>query len=193
MKFIHEVKILIPYKLKLNCAGFNVKLECRGLFQMGELREFPLKYRLFLKIYPWRRSGSVPWTPLQKPLKDSRLVLISTAGLILPDQEPFDKSIRGGDCSFREIPSDVDASALIDTHRSDLFDHFGVRQDPNLTFPIDRVQELEKKGRIGSVNRRHLSFMGSITTPKRLVKKTLPGVAHLLKTDAVDAALLIPV
>ena len=160
---------------------------------MGELKEFPLKYRLFLKIYPWRRSGSVPWAPLQKPLKDSRLVLLSTAGLILPDQEPFDKSIRGGDCSFREIQSDVDVSTLIDTHRSNLFDHFGVRQDPNLTFPIDRVRELEKKGRIGSVNRRHLSFMGSITAPRRLVKNTLPEVANLLKSDAVDVALLVPV
>ena len=160
---------------------------------MGDLSEFPLKYRLFLKAYPWRCIGRVPWAALQRPLKDSRLVLISTAGLILPDQEPFDKSIRGGDCSFREIPSDADVSTLIDTHRSELFDHFGVRQDPNLTFPIDRVRELKKRGRIGSINHRHLSFMGSITTPGRLMKKTLPGVVNLLKTDAVDVALLIPV
>jgi D-proline reductase (dithiol) PrdB len=160
---------------------------------LGDLSEFPIKYRLFLKAYPWRRIGRVPWAPLQRPLKDCRLVLISTAGLILPDQEPFDKSIRGGDCSFREIPSDVDVSTLIDAHRSDLFDHFGVRQDPNLTFPIDRVRELEKKERIGSINHRHLSFMGSITAPGRLMKKTLPGVVNLLKTDAVDVALLVPV
>jgi len=160
---------------------------------LGDLNEFPLKYKLFLKAYPWRRLDPVPWVPLQKPLKDSRLVLISSAGFVLPGQAPFDESIRGGDYSFREIPSDTDVSALVDTHRSDLFDHAGLRQDPNLVFPINRLHELEKKGRIGSVNQRHLSFMGSITAPGRLVKKTLPAVKSLLQKDAVDVALLIPV
>jgi D-proline reductase (dithiol) PrdB len=160
---------------------------------LGELSEFPLKYKLFLKAYPWRRIDPVPWTALKKPLKDIRLVLISSAGFIRPDQEPFDESIRGGDYSVREIPSDTDVATLIDTHRSELFDHSGIRQDPNLAFPIRRMHELEKRGRIGSVNQRHLSFMGSITAPGRLVKKTLPGVANRLKTDAVDVALLIPV
>lgn len=164
-----------------------------GTHKLGELSEFSLKYRLFLKIYPWRRIGSIPWVPLQKPLKDSRVVLISSAGFVLPDQRPFDESIRGGDFSFREIPSDTDVSTLIDTHRSDLYNHAGLKQDPNLAFPINRMQELEQSGRIGSVNHRHLSFMGSITAPKRLVNKTLPKAANLLKTDAVDVALLTPV
>ena len=160
---------------------------------MGDLNEFPLKYKLFLKAYPWRRIDPVPWAPLQKPLKHSRLVLVSSAGFVLPSQKPFDESIRGGDYSFREIPSDSDVSALVDTHRSDLFDHTGLRQDPNLAFPINRLHELEKNGRIGSINQRHLSFMGSITAPGRMVKKTLPAVADLLQKDAVDVALLIPV
>ena len=108
---------------------------------MGDLREFPLKYKLFLKAYPWRRIDPVPWAPLHKPLKDSRLVLVSSAGFIQPGQKPFDESIRGGDCSFREIPSDTDVTALVDTHRSDAFDHSGIRQDPNLAFPISRMRE----------------------------------------------------
>ncbi len=164
-----------------------------GTYKLGELSEFPLIYRLFLKIYPWRRIGSVPWAPLQKPLKDCRVVLISSAGFTLPSQEPFDNSVRGGDSSFREIPSDVDVATLIDTHRSNLYDHFAIRQDPNLSFPIDRIRELEINGRIGSVNHRHLSFMGSITSPGRLLKKTMPEVTRLLTSDAVDAALLFPV
>lgn len=35
---------------------------------MGELSEFSLPVRLFLKAYPWRRINPVPWTPLRKPL-----------------------------------------------------------------------------------------------------------------------------
>ena len=160
---------------------------------MGDLSEFPLKYRLFLKAYPWRRIDPVPWTPLQKPLKKSRLALVTSAGLVLPGQEPFDESIRGGDYSVREIPSDTDISTLIDAHRSGLYDHAGLRQDPNLAFPLDRLHELVQNGRIGYLNHRHLSYMGSITAPGRLIKKTAPEDVRRLVKDGVDAALLVPV
>jgi D-proline reductase (dithiol) PrdB len=160
---------------------------------LGDLSEFSLKHRLFLKTYQWRRIDPVPWTPLKKPLRDCRLVLISSAGLITPGQAPFDKSIRGGDPSVREIPTNVDVSDLIETHRSEVFDHTGIRQDPNLAFPMDRLRELTKKSRLGSLNHRHLSFMGSITAPGRLIKKTVPQVVLQLLEDGVDIALLIPV
>jgi D-proline reductase (dithiol) PrdB len=160
---------------------------------VGDLSEFPLKYKLFLKTYPWRRIDPVPWTPFKKPLKDSRAALVSSAGLVRPGQKPFDESIRGGDYSFREIPSDADVSTLMDTHRSDLYDHSGLRQDPNLAFPLDRLRELVKSGCIGSLNHRNLSFMGSITAPGRLIKKIAPSEARKLVEDGVDIALLVPV
>jgi D-proline reductase (dithiol) PrdB len=160
---------------------------------VGDLSEFPLKYRLFLKAYPWRRIDPVPWAPMQKSVAECRLALVSSAGLVVAGQAPFDESIRGGDYSFREIPSDTDVSALIDTHRSDLYDHSGLRRDPNLAFPLDRVRELAENGRIGSLNHRHLSFMGSITAPGRLSLKTAPVAVSKLVEDQVDIALLVPV
>jgi D-proline reductase (dithiol) PrdB len=160
---------------------------------MGDIDEFSLAIRLFLKAYPWRKIDPVPWSPLRKPLAESRLALVSSAGFVLPKQAPFDESIRGGDPSFREIPSGVNVSTLIDTHRSETFDHTGLRQDPNLAFPIDRVRELAQTRRIGSVNHRHLSFMGSITAPGRLIRDTAPQAARWLAEDTVDVALLVPV
>ncbi len=160
---------------------------------MGDLGEFSLKYKLFLKAYPWRRIDPVPWAPLKKPLKNSRAAVISSAGLVGRGQEPFDDSIRGGDFGFREIPADTDVATLMDTHRSDLYDHTGIRQDPNLAFPLDRLRELVGSGRIGSLNQRHLSFMGSITAPGRLIKKTAPPAVRKLVEDGVDVALLVPV
>lgn len=82
---------------------------------------------------------------------------------------------------------------MVDTHRSESFDHEGMHRDPNLAFPLDRLRELAEHGRIGSVNRRHLSFMGSITAPGRLVRDTAPEAARRLVADGVDAALLVPV
>jgi|SRR6185295_4694016 len=160
---------------------------------MGTLDEFTLSVRLFLKAYRWRRIDPVPWTPLRKPLAESRLALVSTAGFVLPDQEPFQTSLAGGDGSFREIPADTDVTTLIDTHRSESFDHEGMLRDPNLAFPIDRVRELAAAGRIGEINRRHLSFMGSITAPGRLVRDHAPEAARRLREDGVDVALLVPV
>lgn len=160
---------------------------------MGDLSEFPLKYRLFLKTYRWRRIETVPWSPLKKPLSDCRLLLVSSAGIVASNQKPFDKAIRGGDPGIREIPVDVDASTLVETHCSDAFDHTGIRQDPNLAFPIDRLRELTEAGRIGGLNHRHLSIMGSLTAPGRLLKKTIPPVVPQLILDKVDIALLIPV
>ncbi len=160
---------------------------------MGSVDEFSLPVRLLLKTYPWRRIDPVPWTALNKPLAECRLALVSSAGFIAPGQVPFDSTVRGGDVRFRDIPSDIDVHTLIDTHRSETFDHTGLRRDPNLAFPIDRVRELAERGRIGSVNHRHLSFMGSITAPGRLVRDSAPAMAQELVTDAVDVALLVPV
>ncbi len=160
---------------------------------MGELAEFSVKTRLFLKAYPWRRIDPVPSAPLDKPLSEAKIALVSSAGFVLPDQEPFDESIRGGDPSFREIPGDTDVSTLVDTHRSESFDHTGLARDPNLAFPLDRLRELARSGRIGSVSRRHLSFMGSITAPGRLTGRTAPQAARGLVEEGVETALLVPV
>lgn len=160
---------------------------------MGDISEFPLKWRLFLKAYPWRRIDPVPWTRLRKPLAQCKLALVSSAGFVLPGQAPFDAGIKGGDVSFREIPSDADVKTLVESHRSEAFDHTDMNVDRNLAFPIDRVRELVARGRIGAVNRRHLSCMGSITAPGRLLRDTLPAAAGLLAEDAVDVALLVPV
>lgn len=111
----------------------------------------------------------------------------------MPDQERFDKSMRGGDPSFREIRGDVDVAKLIDTHRSESFDHAGMEKDRNVAFPLDRLRELVERGRIGSINDRHLSLMGSITAPSRFVKQNAPEAAQRFVNDGVDVALLVPV
>jgi D-proline reductase (dithiol) PrdB len=160
---------------------------------VAELSELGLALRAYLAAYRWRTLDPVPWSPLRKPLSAANVALVSTAGMVLPEQEPFDNDRRGGDVSFREIPSDADTSTLIDTHRSRSFDHSGIRADANLGFPIDRLRELAEEGVIGRVNHRHLSFMGSITAPGRLVRDTAPVAAQLLVDDGVDVVLLVPV
>lgn len=160
---------------------------------MGDLSEFPLKYKIFLRTYGWRRIDPVPWAAVRKPVAQSRVGLVSSAGFTLPDQEPFDESYKGGDPSFRLIPSRSDPSTFVEHHKSDAFDHRGILNDPNLAFPLDRMHELAESGLIGSVAPRHLSCMGSITAPSRLIKQTAPEAAEHFVRDEVDLALLVPV
>jgi D-proline reductase (dithiol) PrdB len=160
---------------------------------MGEIAEFPVGMQLFLRAYRWRRIDPVPWATLRRPLREARLALVSSAGFVAPGQQPFDASVRGGDASFREIPSDADPAALVDSHRSQAFDHAGMRRDPNLAFPIERARELVARGRVGSLAQRHLSFMGSITATARLVRDSAPRAARALVRQEVDVALLVPV
>lgn len=160
---------------------------------MARLDDLPFRYRAFLKAYRWRRIDPVPWSPPARPLAEARLALVSSAGLTLPGQERFDHRVRGGDPSFRELPGDVDPRALEDHHRSQSFDHEGLRRDPNVAFPLERVRELAREGVIGEVAPRHLSFMGSVTAPGRLVRDVAPRAADLLAEDDVDLALLAPV
>jgi len=160
---------------------------------LGNLSEFPLKYRLYLKAYRWRRIDPVPWTPLEKPLKDCRLGLISSAAFVAADQDPFDNFIRIGDTGIREISYDADVATLRETHRSNAFDHTGIRLDPNLAFPIDRLREMADAGFVGSLNHRYFSLMGSVTAPAQLIQNTIPQVVPKMVKDQVDIALLIPV
>ncbi len=68
-----------------------------------------------------------------------------------------------------------------------------MQRDANVAFPIDRARELVDRGRVGSLARNHLSFMGSIIAPGRLVKETAPAAVQNLVADVVDLALLVPV
>jgi D-proline reductase (dithiol) PrdB len=160
---------------------------------MARIQDIKFVHRLFMKAYQFRHVDWSPGARLKKPLSEVKLALVTTAALHLPHQPAFDHSIRGGDCSFRELPGNVDVGSLRIAHRSSAFDQTGARADRNLVFPLDRFRELLADKKLGALNHRHLSFMGSITAPGRLISETAPAAAELLHEDQVDAAFLVPV
>jgi D-proline reductase (dithiol) PrdB len=160
---------------------------------MASFSELSLSERLFLLGYRFRRVDPIPWAGAGKPLCQARVALISTGGVFLPEQEPFDPSCRGGDFTYREIPSDTDVSRLRIGQRSQAFDHCGFERDRNLAFPLARLSEMAGRREIGSLSPRAISVMGSITATGRFVRSTVPAIAECLRQDGVEAALLIPV
>ena len=159
---------------------------------MATFSDLTLRNRIYMTTYRYRALDPVPFSPPGKPLGAARVAVVTTGALYAPGQPPFDETFKGGDFSFREIAADVDVATLGIAHKSDAFDQAGLAADRNLGFPLDRLREMAARGEIGSLNRRHLSFMGSITAPGRLIAETAPRAADLLVADGVDVALLVP-
>jgi D-proline reductase (dithiol) PrdB len=159
---------------------------------MARLEDLKLTHRLFIETYPFRTVDWIPGARLAKPLSQSKLALISSAGMHLPGQPPFDLAFRGGDFSFRELPNTIDVRRLKIAQRSSDFDQTGAKEDANLVFPLDRFRELVEWGDIGGLNHRHFSFMGSISAPARLISDSAPRIAEMLQKDRVDSAFLVP-
>ncbi len=122
------------------------------------------------------------------PLRDCRIALITTAGLHMASQDTFE--LR--DTGYRVLPGHVTAAELVMSHSSVNFDRTGFQQDLNVVFPIDRLREMERGGEIGSVAAYHYSLMGAGWEPHE-IKATARTIAGMLKEDAVNAALLVPV
>lgn len=92
-------------------------------------------------------------------LSRSRLLLVSSAGGYLPDQQaPFDAANPLGDYSMRRIPSDTPAVALAFAHEH--YDHAAVDADPQVLVPLSHLRELVATRRIGGLTPHMISFMG---------------------------------
>ena len=62
--------------------------------------------RRMLEFFPCMESDHVPWTPLGKPLADSTVAIVTTAGLHLKDDKPFNRDHPGGESTYRILPAD---------------------------------------------------------------------------------------
>lgn len=163
-------------------------------FNVKKLKHISIKDKTGLSVYPWRNCKPKKSAKITKPLSDSKIAIISSAGLYIKDIQPkFDAKVKGGDYSFREIPISIKINSLGDSHRSLTFDHSGLISNPETGMPIPQLIELKNEGIIKEVNHRHISLMGSILAPGRLIKKSIPKIIEILKNDEVDIVLLIPI
>jgi D-proline reductase (dithiol) PrdB len=160
---------------------------------MAKISDMKLKYRIFMKTYKYRNQEWTPGILLKKPLNEARIGVVTTAAFHNPDQVPFDTGQKGGDCSFRILPDGTDLKQLAAVHPSGSFDHSGIEADANLSLPLDRLRELKKEGFIGASSPRHLSFMGLIISPEKLINETAKEAADIFIEDQVDGVLLTPV
>jgi len=154
--------------------------------------KYPILVEQWAKNAQIMTFSDVPWSPLTTEMNQWRLALITTGGVHLKSQTPFDMLDPAGDPTFREIPDSVSLSELVITHN--YYNHKDADKDINIILPLQRVAELKQGGEIKSVNHRHFSFMGHIKDHHidTLMDKTAPEVAVALQKDGVDIVILTP-
>ena len=141
------------------------------------------------KDYPWPEPGPAPWTALSRALSNSRIAIMCSGGLSLPDQAPFDDESPEGDATWRSLPSRLEAWTVHHGH----YNPAAALRDHNAIFPTAALSSLADDGTIGGVAPRHVSFMGYQPNPARFLDDALPAIVDQLHADAVDAVLMVPV
>jgi D-proline reductase (dithiol) PrdB len=140
--------------------------------------------------------GDIPWTPLAKPLPECRVALVTSAGVCLRTDTPFDQEGERrdpwwGDPSYRLIPREARTGDVRLCHLH-IDTSFGER-DLNTVLPLERLAELEAAGEIGSIAQTHYSFMGYLLKPEEFLRKSVPPMIERMHAEGVDVALLAPV
>jgi D-proline reductase (dithiol) PrdB len=139
----------------------------------------------------------VPWTPLRKPLSESRIALVTTAGICMRGVEPtFDYNREWehpmwGDPTYRTFPRDVKQEQVQTGHLH--INNDDIDSDYNIALPLQRMLELEAAGEIGSLAPRNFSFMGYQPDTTEWRERYAPDVAQKMRDDAVDGVILTPV
>ncbi len=140
-------------------------------------------------------KGDIPWTPLSKPLNKTNFTLITSAGISLKTDTPFDmerekREATWGDRSFRPIPAGTTA-ADIDVNHLHINKDF-ILQDINVILPLARMKELEKEGIIGRLAPTDYSFYGFQWQSTEFLTEAIQPIAEKMREEGVEAAILTP-
>jgi D-proline reductase (dithiol) PrdB len=140
-------------------------------------------------------SGKIPWTPLDKSISEATFTLMTSAGISMKSDPPFDMEGEKaepawGDPSYRQIPktateNDIEVNHL---HVNTAF----IKQDINVMLPLARFQEFEQEGLIGKLAPTCYSYYGYQMDPTALLTETMPQVAERMRQENVEAVLLTP-
>ena len=167
------------------------------------------------EVDPWRFAGGflkkvlsrnipdppnhppIPWAPVTKPLSEGKVALLTTAGISMRGDTPFDmdgerKRPTWGDPSWRRIAATATAESIDANHLH--IDTSYIHRDLGVALPLARLQELADAGVVGDAAPSHYSIMGyQGNDTSALERDSAPAIAAAMKSEEVDLALLAPV
>ncbi|WP_416151320.1 glycine/sarcosine/betaine reductase selenoprotein B family protein [Salipaludibacillus sp. HK11] len=153
-----------------------------------KIKEWLFK-RVALKMIKKHGSKQVETlAAIDKPMDKWKVSFITTAGVHLKEDEPFD--VDSGDWGVRFIPSHSDPKNLEITHTH--YDTSSADKDVNCVFPISSLNHLAEKKRIGKLAPTFYGMMGYIPRVDKLLNVSIPIILENLKKEKVDVVLLSP-
>jgi len=140
-------------------------------------------------------KGYIPWTPMKKPINQTTIALVTSAGMSLKIDPPFDmerekKEAIWGDRSYRTIPrgtteKDIEVNHLhINTN--------WIKQDINVILPLARMAEFENERIIGRLANTAYSFYGFQWQSTDFLKEAIEPISKKMKLEGVEAVLMTP-
>ena len=133
------------------------------------------------------------WTPFAKRLADTRIALLSSAGLYVKgEQRAFDLERERdepdwGDPSWRPISGRPLGVAHLHINDADVI------ADPEIALPVHLLAALVAEGIVGAAADKHVAVMGY--QERKLVdwkETTAPEIAEFLRDQQVDGLVLAP-
>jgi D-proline reductase (dithiol) PrdB len=143
--------------------------------------------------YVWAHYIDVPFTPLQKPLNQSNLGLVTTAA-------PFDasKGLQGPGAPYNAAAKFYDPYIWSIEKDADLrIAHVGIdrrnanMQDSNCWFPLGAAKRAVATGRIQSLAK-HFYGLPTNRSQRHTLEIDAPLILNQMHEDGIDAAVLIP-
>jgi len=171
-------------------------METQPLYQVNSNRFLDRTVKKMVRS--WIRMEApreLPWAPLKKSLTESTVALVSSAGLALKTDQPFDQNGERenpwwGDPSIRVLPKTATGSdiSLYHLHMNPKI----AERDLNTLLPLQPLLELERSGEIGRSADHHYSYMGYILQPRTLLEEYVPEMIQQMKQDQVNIVVLVP-
>ena len=156
----------------------------------------PKSFRFMYEDIQIEVDGPV-WAPFEKPLFQSTIAVLSSAGIFVRDtQEPFDverekREPTWGDPTWRAIPRDIPQDKVDAVHLHINTEH--VKQDIGTAMGLRALTALEAEGVIGKLAMENYSVMGYQEHGCEVWQsKTGPEIIEHLQQNEVDALLLAP-
>jgi D-proline reductase (dithiol) PrdB len=140
-------------------------------------------------------KGTIPWTPMSKPLRRTTLALVTSAGISLKTDPPFDmerekREAVWGDRSYRSVPRGT-TEKEIDVNHLHINTTY-IKQDINVMLPLARMAEFEEEGVIGRLAPTSYSFYGFQWENTEFLKEAIEPMSKKMKLEGVGAVLLTP-
>ena len=141
--------------------------------------------------------ADIPWTPVGRRLADARVALLTTAGISMRDDVPFDMERERanptwGDPSWRAVDATATSAVVSVDHLH--IDTSYIKRDINVALPLQCLADLVKAGIVGAAASMHYSIMGfQGHGSSTLENVSAPQIAQAMRDDRVDLAVLAPV